>query len=469
MPPWQRPAILCPFDPRPRPSSPGTSRSRRRFPAPTPFDDRDWLFSVDWDGARALLFLDPGGAVRIQGEMPGDLARRFPDVAAPAAVRGGRGAVLDGVIAVLDREGRPDLAGFGRRLAAGPAAAHELPAVYLGSDLLHLDGRSTLGWPLDRRLDALGELAGQSDALQVPDHVRGRGEALAAAAAGRGLAALLARRASAPYRPGVASPDRLRIALTNQTTCVVAGIVSRRRGGTRLILGEHVAGRLTFAGHVDGPRDRLVAGWLAQRAADLTVSGAPLDGVQPVNATWLRPGAHRDRPAPGSQLRGVAASAGAACGSRRRRSSLVRAATRGGGPDRAARGDAILADAPDAATPWRREPRCPRRLDDRHGPDVPTRPLRHRIRDQPVDARRGQGRPRAGRGAMGRALSHLCRPRRRDRTGCTGRGSARHGLHRQRGRALGRPRRPEQLPSPRAAGGGGALAPGARAAGLRRP
>ena len=67
---------------------------------------------------------------------------RFPDVSAAASVRGGRGAVLDGVIAVLDREGRPDLAGFGRRLAAGAAAAAELPAVYLCSDVLHLDGRS---------------------------------------------------------------------------------------------------------------------------------------------------------------------------------------------------------------------------------------------------------------------------------------------------------------------------------------
>jgi bifunctional non-homologous end joining protein LigD len=271
------------------PNLPGYIPIEASVPCAEPFDDHDWLFSVDWDGARALLFLDPGGAVRIQGEMPGDLARRFPDVSAPAAVRGGRGAVLDGVIAVLDREGRPDLAGFGRRLATGPAAAAELPAVYLCSDVLHLDGRSTLGWPLDRRLDALAELIGPSDVIQAPDHVRGRGEALAAAAAGRGLAALLARRASAPYRPGVASPDRLRIALSNQTTCVVAGIVARRRGGTRLILGEHAAGRLTFAGHVDGPRDRLVEVWLAQQASDLTVSAAPLDGVQPVNATWLRP------------------------------------------------------------------------------------------------------------------------------------------------------------------------------------
>jgi bifunctional non-homologous end joining protein LigD len=278
-----------PFRSPTTPQLPGYIPIETAVPCAEPFDDHDWLFSVDWDGARALLFLDPDGSVRIQGEMVGDLARRFPDVSATASVKDGRGAVLDGVIAVLDREGRPDLAGFGRRLAAGAAAAAELPAVYLCFDVLHLDGRSTVAWPLDRRLDALRELTAPSDGLQAPDYVRGRGEALAAAAAGRGLVALLARRANAPYRPGVASPDRLRIALSNQATCVVAGIVSRRRGGTRLILGEHVGGRLTFAGHVDGPHDRLVASWLAQQVAALKVTSAPLDGVQPVNATWLRP------------------------------------------------------------------------------------------------------------------------------------------------------------------------------------
>jgi bifunctional non-homologous end joining protein LigD len=271
------------------PQLPGYIPLEASVPCAEPFDDHDWLFSVDWDGARALLFIDPGGAVRIQGEMPGDLARRFPDVAATASVRAGRGAVLDGVIAVLDREGRPDLAGFSRRITAGATMAAELPAVFLCSDVLHLDGRSTLGWPLDRRLDALRDLIGDGDVLQAPDHVLGRGEALAAAASARGLAALLARRASAPYRPGVASPDRLRVALSNQTTCVIAGIVPRRRGSLRLILGEHAGGRLTFAGHVDGPRDRVVATWLAQQAADLAVGTAPLEGVQPVNAMWLRP------------------------------------------------------------------------------------------------------------------------------------------------------------------------------------
>ena len=259
-------------------------------PCAVPFDDPDWLFSVDWDGVRALLFLDPSGGVRIQGETLGDLASRFPDVAGAVAAPDGRSAVLDGVIAVLDAEGRPDLPGLGQRLASGPASAADLPAVYLAFDVLHLDGRPTFRWALDRRLDALRDLAGDGDVLQVPDHVRGRGSALAEAASARGLPALLARRAAAPYRPGLASPDRLRIPLIDQVTCTVAGVIERRGRIVELILGEQVAGRLTFAGQVDAPGDPRVVRWLTERAGALDDPTAALDGMERAGTRWLRGG-----------------------------------------------------------------------------------------------------------------------------------------------------------------------------------
>jgi bifunctional non-homologous end joining protein LigD len=289
------------------PLLPGHIPLEASVPCAEPFDDLDWLFSIDWDGARSLLSLDPGGPVRLQGEILSDLAHRFPDVAETLAVPPRRAAVLDGVIAVLDAQGRPDLAALGRRLAAGPALAADLPAVFLAFDILHLDGRPTTGWTLGRRLDALREFAGKGDVLQVPDHVRCRGCALAAAATARDLPALIARRESAPYRPGVASPDRLRIRLSDQTTCVIAGIEQGRRGTARLILGEHVAGRLVFAGQVEGPEEPMVSRWLGQRAFALRVGAAPLEGVQPADATWLRPALtatvrHQGRAARGTLL-----------------------------------------------------------------------------------------------------------------------------------------------------------------------
>ncbi len=161
-----------------RPLLPGHIPLEAAVPCSDPFDDHDWLFSIDWDGARALLYLDPDSPTRIQGETPVELGRRFPDVVETVVAPGGRAAVLDGVIAVLDAQGRPDLAALGKRLAAGPSLAAELPAVYLAFDVLHLDGRPVTGWALERRVEALSAFAGSGDVLQVPDHVRGRGNAL---------------------------------------------------------------------------------------------------------------------------------------------------------------------------------------------------------------------------------------------------------------------------------------------------
>ena len=64
------------------PQLPGYIPIEASVPCAEPFDDHDWLFSVDWDGARALLFLDPGGS----GPHPGGDARR-PRPALPRRVR----------------------------------------------------------------------------------------------------------------------------------------------------------------------------------------------------------------------------------------------------------------------------------------------------------------------------------------------------------------------------------------------
>ena len=260
------------------------------MPCAEPFDNPDWRFSVDWDGARALMVVSGGRILRLQGETGADLGERFPELISPGELLGGVDAVLDGVVAVLDAQGRPDLAIFGRRLAVGAEGASVTPTVFLATDVLHADGVWTTTWPLDRRLEALSAISDSSEVVQVPDHVSGRGTALAEAAAERGLSALLARRGDAPYRPGVASPDRLRVALGLQTTCVVLGIEARSSGAGRLLLGEFVAGRLVFTARVSGPHDVVVERWLRQRAEE-AASAAPCAAIPLADSRtrWLRP------------------------------------------------------------------------------------------------------------------------------------------------------------------------------------
>ncbi len=259
------------------------------MPCAAPFDSPEWRYSVDWDGVRALLFAS-NGAVRLQGERLQDLTPLVPEIAAVAAALPERTAVLDGVLAVLDPEGRPDLAALAQRLCGGPRVA---PAVFLATDLLHHNAAPTTAWSFDRRLETLRGLVVADSHLQVPDWVRGDGHAFYEAAEDRGLSAVLARRTEARYPPGVASPDRLRIAIEERVDAVVCGVEAGAGAQARLHTGEYVEGRLLPIARVEATWGEAVASFLRRRIEELQVAEPPFDGVAPLptdrSVTWLRP------------------------------------------------------------------------------------------------------------------------------------------------------------------------------------
>ena len=252
-------------------------------PCSAPFDGDDWLFNVDWEGSRCLLVADVDGSIRLQGETAA-LDERFPEVVAAANFLAGRGAVLDGSICVLDAQGRPDLAALSRRVMSAEPGP---PAVYLVSDILHLDGEPLTSRPLLARLAALAELIPADSRIQLPDHVVGHGRALAGAATERGLGAILARRQDAHYLAGMASPLRLRIALSGRREAIVVGWRSAGTG-QRLLLGDWVLGRIGLIG-VAPVGEPLARRWLTATAE--IVPAVPVDDADAAGpgVTWIRP------------------------------------------------------------------------------------------------------------------------------------------------------------------------------------
>lgn len=277
-----QPRLPMPF---PSPSLPGQTQPEVSTPCTVPFDGDEWMFSVEWEGSRALLRAGADGSIRLQGEMA-ILDGRFPEIVAAGPLKGSRSAVIDGSICVLDAQGRPDLAALFTRVTERTCG---MPgAVYLATDVLHVDGESVVKRPLHERLGILRELIPANSRIQLPDHVAGHGRALAQAAASRGLAALLARRAEAPYRAGLASHDRLRIALIERRDAVVVGWFTTN-AGVRVVLADWVDGRLDVVGTaaVEGV---VTTRWLAAavEAANETemVDGAELAGSA---VSWVRP------------------------------------------------------------------------------------------------------------------------------------------------------------------------------------
>ncbi|HEY3524115.1 MAG TPA: hypothetical protein VGK63_10440 [Candidatus Limnocylindrales bacterium] len=197
------------------PAAPETLRPMLPRPAVGPFDSADHLFEPHWGGRRALAFLEPavvqtsGGAFLTAAGTPSvrlfddghDLAPRLPELAGLALRLEGTSAVLDGELVVVDRAGRADAPALERRLAGGLGR----PVAFLVFDLLYLDGRLLLSWPLARRRRELARVVRSGPEIVVVPATAGEGRALHEAVAAQGLGGVLARARSSPYLPGIRS------------------------------------------------------------------------------------------------------------------------------------------------------------------------------------------------------------------------------------------------------------------------
>lgn len=177
-------------------------------PAAGPFDSPDHLFEPNWGGHRALAFLEPGAPrdrrLRLIDVDGRSLAPLLPELAHLPDRIAGASAVLDGELVVVDRHGRADHAGLAARLG-GPGLTIGRPVAFLVFDVLHLDGRSLLAVPLERRRQMLADLLRPGEEIVAVPAIVAEGRALHDAVVAQGIAGVMARVRRSPYLPGVRS------------------------------------------------------------------------------------------------------------------------------------------------------------------------------------------------------------------------------------------------------------------------
>ncbi len=175
-------------------------------PLPDAFDSDQHLFEPSWGGLRAIVSIGPAerpgdGNVRIVDADGTDRTESLPELAGTAVRLAARSAMLDGELVAVDADGRADDAALGRRLEGKTGR----PVAFLAFDLLHLDGRSLLGWPLIKRREALRRILRPGDEVVAVPAIATEGRALFDAIVAQGLAGMMARQRLGPYLPGVRS------------------------------------------------------------------------------------------------------------------------------------------------------------------------------------------------------------------------------------------------------------------------
>jgi bifunctional non-homologous end joining protein LigD len=266
------------------------------------FRDDDWLFEIKWDGYRVEAVLSNGTA-RVYTRNGNDAETYFPKLLTKATWIDAREAIVDGEVIAVGEDGLPDFS-----LLQEASRGTSTRFVYQAFDLLHLDGRSLLGVPLESRKQLLRSILRAEDRrVRFADHVVGEGLAFLEAAKAKGLEGVIAKHRRSIYEPGRRSRAWLKIKIRPEQELVVGGWTPGE--GAAKDLGAVVVGvyeredgtpKLRFAGKVGSGFTAATRKRLRERLAPLATEDSPFDPPPPrdykgrwggelKNVVWVKP------------------------------------------------------------------------------------------------------------------------------------------------------------------------------------
>jgi bifunctional non-homologous end joining protein LigD len=257
------------------------------------FRDADWLFEIKWDGYRLEAVVDDH-KVRTWTRNGQDGSGYFPGLLDPPTWIQARQAIVDGEVAALDDQGRPDFNVLQERISEHSAAG----LVFEAFDLLYLDGRSLLAVPLEDRKRLLKSVLRETGHVRFSAHIETEGVAFYEASAARDLEGVIAKHRRSRYEPGRRSSAWLKIKIRPEQELVVGGWTPGEGRATELgalVVGVYDDGRLRYAGKVGSGFDARTRRDLRARFEALETDTSPFDPVPPRD--------HRGRW--GGDLRGV--------------------------------------------------------------------------------------------------------------------------------------------------------------------
>ncbi len=201
-----------------------------------PFDSKDHLFEVKWDGTRCLAFIE-ADRLQLQNRRFLEMRDRYPELACLSGLP--PGTIIDGEIVVLEN-GKPSFPKLQQREHLIEPRKIEmlvkrLPATLMAFDLLYLKGKEITAQPLIERREQLRNLITKLANLHVmvPDHVLEHGKRLFAEIERHELEGIMAKRLDSPYLVGKRSPHWLKIKASKTDEFEIIGY--EQREGQRVV------------------------------------------------------------------------------------------------------------------------------------------------------------------------------------------------------------------------------------------
>jgi bifunctional non-homologous end joining protein LigD len=263
-----------------------------------PFDDKDWLFEVKWDGYRAIAIMD-GASVSLQSRNDKSFDEKFYPVH-EALVKWKLHAVLDGEIVVINENGISD---FGALQNWRSEADGEL--IFYLFDILWLDGHDLRGLPLTERRRILETLPFPSGNIRLSEGFVSSGIQLFNSVKKVGLEGIIAKKLDSIYHENERTREWLKIKTQKRQEVVIGGY-TRNEGSSKLfsslLVGVYNKDGLIYTGKVGTGFNHKTQQEMLKLFKPFIIKTAPFTSVPDINkpsrfrpdppgakAVWLKP------------------------------------------------------------------------------------------------------------------------------------------------------------------------------------
>lgn len=264
-----------------------------------PFDDRDWIYEVKWDGYRAVSYINKG-SVSIASRNNKSFSEKYYPITA-AMEKWPINAVLDGEIVVIGKDGKANFSALQNWRSEADGNL-----IYYVFDLLWYNGIDIMSLTLIERQAVLKEiLPASDDRIRLSLAFTGNGLDFFAAAKKMGLEGIMAKRANSAYSPDSRNKEWLKVKANLRQEIVIGGF-TKNDGSSKefssLLLGVFENGTFQYVGKVGtGFSDKLQKEMMLQ-FAPLITKKIPFADEPDINkpsrfrpnppnavATWLKP------------------------------------------------------------------------------------------------------------------------------------------------------------------------------------
>lgn len=258
--------------------------------------DPGWAYELKWDGVRALAVIQ-GDRLRLYARSGAEITAAYPELAGLAEALPDD-VIVDGEIVAFDASGRPSFTTLAERIhvrepTRAARLAAEVPVTYFVFDVLRVDDEELTTEPYARRREVLERLMPPRARWLVSPRFAD-GPATLAAAGEYELEGVVAKRLESRYRPGLRSPDWVKVKRDRTGDFVVGGWrAGERRLGSLLVGSPTGSGWLEFRGRVGGgisaASERELLAALQPLRSDSSPFTRPLERADVRGAVWVRP------------------------------------------------------------------------------------------------------------------------------------------------------------------------------------